>query len=128
MIRRLLVAMAACAALTSVGPPSARAGGALIETTAPLVEHSEAAVKAAVIVAIDKAVRGAVAMGYPWVQLRHAQISGDEVAVQILATDEEPGSPSAGPPDERPEATDERDPADDSATEDRVPATTRLNV
>jgi hypothetical protein len=128
MKRRLLIATIAFGVLASAGPSLALAGGAVIETTAPLIERSEAAVKAAVIVAIDKAVRGAVAMGYPWVQLRHAQIAGDEVAVQILATDEEPGSPSAGPPDERPETTDERDPADDSATEDRVPATTRLNV
>jgi hypothetical protein len=127
MIRRLLVAMAACAALTSVGPPSARAGGALIETTAPLVEHSEAAVKAAVIVAIDKAVRGAVAMGYSWVQLRDAQIAGDEVAVQILATDVEPSAPAEDELREPPEVTDD-DLAEKSVPRGAVPAPTRLKI
>ncbi len=67
------------------------AGGALIETTAPLADRSEESVKAAVMAAIDKAVRGAAAMGFAWFELRDAQVSGNEVAIQILATDEEPG-------------------------------------
>jgi hypothetical protein len=70
---------------------SAVAGGALIETTAPLADRSEESVKAAVIAAIDKAVRGASAMGFAWFQLRDAQVTEHEVAVQILATDKDPG-------------------------------------
>jgi hypothetical protein len=127
MKRKLFVAVFACGLLASAAPPPAVAEVAMIETTAPLVERSEAAVKAAVIVAIDKAVRGAIAMGYPWVQLREAQIAGDVVAVQILATDVAPETPSA-PPGESPEATDEPDPGDESATEDRGSATTRLRI
>ena len=126
MKRKLLATVMAFGLLTGVAPPAALAGAAIIETTAPLAERSEAAVKAAVIVAIDKAVRGAIAMGLPWVQFREAQIAGDVVAVQILATDVEPEAPSATPPE--PEASDDPDPDDESATEDRVPATTRLNI
>ena len=40
--------------------------------------------------AIEKAVRGATAMGFAWVELRDAETSGHEVVVQIVATDEEP--------------------------------------
>ena len=126
MKRKLLATVMAFGLLAGLAPPGALAGAAIIETTAPLAERSEAAVKAAVIVAIDKAVRGAVAMGLPWVQFREAQIAGDVVAVQILATDVEPEAPSATPPE--PEASDDPDPDDESATEDRVPATTRLNI
>lgn len=74
------------------GGSPAGAGGALIETTAPLADRSEESVKAAVIAAIDKAVRGASAMGFAWFQLRDAQVTEHEVAVQILATDEEPSA------------------------------------
>ena len=63
----------------------------MIETTAPLADRSEESVKAAVIAAIDKAVRGASAMGFAWFQLRDAQVTEHEVAVQILATDKNPG-------------------------------------
>jgi hypothetical protein len=127
MKRRLLTALIALGLLASAAPPQALAGVAMIETTAPLVERSEAAIKAAVLVAIDKAVKGAIAMGYPWVQFREAQIAGDVVAVQILATDVEPEGSSATPPGE-PEANDDPDPDGESATEDGVPVTTRLNI
>ena len=76
---------------TLCGGNPAVAGGALIETTAPLADRSEESVKAAVIAAIDKAVRGASAMGFAWFQLRDAQVTEHEVAVQILATDKDPG-------------------------------------
>jgi hypothetical protein len=75
-----------------LGNNPAGAGGALIETTAPLADRSDESVKAAVIAAIDKAVRGASAMGFAWFQLRDAQVTEHEVAIQILATDEEPGA------------------------------------
>ena len=88
---RALVASVAFGLLICSGQPAALAGGALIETTAPLADRTEASVKAAVIAAIDRAVRGAAAMGFAWFELRDAQVSGDEVAIQILATDEDPG-------------------------------------
>jgi hypothetical protein len=85
---------------------SALAGGALIEVTAPLADRTEDSVKIAVMTAIDKAVRGAAAMGFAWFELRDAQLSGDEVAVQILATDDEPDpveeiDPGGGPDEPR---------------------------
>jgi hypothetical protein len=79
------------------------AGGALIETTAPLPDRSEDGVKAAVIVAISKAVRGATAMGFAWFQLRNAKVSTDQVAVQILATDERPDDAVDVDPGEKPD-------------------------
>ena len=91
MTRTLVGATLALGLLVCSGQPPAMAGGALIETTAPLADRSEESVKAAVIAAIDKAVRGASAMGFAWFQLRDAQVSGNEVAIQILATDEDPG-------------------------------------
>jgi hypothetical protein len=101
----------------------AAAGGALIETTAPLADRSEASVKAAVIAAIDKAVRGAAAMGFAWFTLRDAKVSGDEVAVQILATDEKPGEATEEPP--RP--TPDENPREESRPK-TVPATPRVNI
>jgi hypothetical protein len=88
---RALVAAAVAFGLFLCGGRAALAGGALIETTAPLADRSEESVKAAVIAAIDKAVRGASAMGFAWFQLRDAQVTEDEVAIQILATDQDPG-------------------------------------
>lgn len=86
MTRLLLGAALALAVCSSQS--TALAGGALIETTAPLADGSEESVKAAVIAAFETAMRGASAMGFAWVQLRDAQVSGNEVAIQILATDE----------------------------------------
>ena len=79
---------AALALVVCSSQSAATAGGALIETTAPLADGSEESVKAAVIAALETAMRGASAMGFAWVQLRDAQVSGNQVAVQILATDE----------------------------------------
>ena len=89
---RALVAVTLAFGLFLCGGHAALASEALIETTAPLADRSEESVKAAVIQAIDKAVRGASAMGFAWFQLRNAQVIEDEVAVQILATDEDPAT------------------------------------
>jgi hypothetical protein len=81
---------------------AATAGGAVIETSAPLLERSDDGVRAAVVTAIEKAVRGAAAMGFAWVELRGAEISGGrEVVVQIVATDEEPDEVTDRAPDAR---------------------------
>ena len=88
---RALGAGAFALGLLLCGGNPAVVGGALIETTAPLADRFEESVKAAVIAAIDKAVRGASAMGFAWFQLRDAQVTEHEVAVQILATDKDPG-------------------------------------
>ena len=111
MARAFAAAAVALGLLVCGGAP-AMAGGALIETTAPLADRSEASVKAAVVAAIDKAVRGASAMGFAWFQLRDAQIAGDQVAVQILATDQEPAEPGA------PDATPDESTASGDVTEE----------
>ncbi|MBP1779158.1 MAG: hypothetical protein H6Q86_5169 [candidate division NC10 bacterium] len=63
---------------------------ATIATTAPLKDHQEQSVNAALRAAVQTAVAGAAAMGLPWVQISRALVLDDAVAVQILATDEDP--------------------------------------
>jgi hypothetical protein len=97
MTRILLGATIALTLLVG-GPQPATADGALIETTAPLADRSEEGVKAAVVAAINKAVRGAAAMGFAWFRLHDAQVWEDEVVVRITATDEGPGrAPEVNP-------------------------------
>lgn len=132
MTRMLLGVTIAIGMLLGAGPPAAFAGGALIETTAPLADRSEASIKAAVVAAIDKAVRGAVAMGFAWFQLRDARLAGDEVAIRIVATDEEPGDaaetdPGESPGAESPDAMDD-EPAEDSSPVVPIPAAPRLHI
>lgn len=83
-----------CLALTlllvlCVGSP-ALARMASIQTTAPLQDHAEQSIQAAVKEAVETAVKGAAAMGMSWVQLGRAVVLQDMVAVQILASDTEP--------------------------------------
>ena len=59
---------------------SAPEGVALIETTVPLEDTSEAG--------ITDAVNRAVNMGLSWVQLQRAYVSGGYVGVQVLAATE----------------------------------------
>jgi len=67
---------------------SAPDGVALIETTVPLKDTSDAGIADAVNRAVTSAVRGAVAMGLSWVQLQRAYVSGGYVSVQVLAATE----------------------------------------
>lgn len=76
-------------------PGSARV--AAIEATAPLQDHSEASIKAAIKVAAATAVRGALAMGLPRIQFLQAFVHTDMVSVQILATDTEAGGERGAP-------------------------------
>ena len=137
MTRSLASAALAIGLLVCSGQPPAMAGGALIETTAPLADRSEESVKTAVMAAIDKAVRGASAMGFAWFQLRDAQVSGNEVAIQILATDEDPGQgreidPGAEPdmaPDAAPDAADDgEDRAEEPGLEQTSSGPSRLHI
>ena len=126
---RTLLAMLALALLVCSGPPSAAAGAALIETTAPLADRSEESVKAAVKAAIDQAVRGAAAMGFEWFELRDAQVSGNEVAVQILATNDAPDDAAELDRDQDPGVTDEdEDRAEKVSPAPPVPATSRTSI
>ncbi len=83
-----------------------------IEATAPLSDHGEPSVRAALAEAVSTAVRGAVAMGLRWYKISKAIVLEDQVAVKILATDSvsepegtvapESGSDFETPPDESP--------------------------
>lgn len=116
MTRTFLGATLAIGLLVGSGQPAALASEALIETTAPLADRSEESIKAAVTAAIDKAVRGASAMGFAWFQLRDAQVSGNEVAIQILATDD-PGQVGEVDPGAEQDATGD----DEALTEEPGP-------
>ena len=128
MTRTLLGFTLAIGLVASLPDPT-HAGGALIETTAPLADRSEESVKAAVVAAIDKAARGAAAMGFAWLQLRDAQVTEREVAIQILATDEEPGPVEEVEPGPAPDSS-----ADDGAlsgrtdSEPTMPQGARLHI
>jgi hypothetical protein len=122
---RTLLATLALGLLVCSSPPSAAAGAALIETTALLADRSEESVKAAVMAAIDQAVRGAAAMGFEWFELRDAQVAGDEVAIQILATNDAAELDQ----DQDPDATDEDEDRAEKATPVLpVPATSRTKI
>jgi hypothetical protein len=72
---------------------------AVITTTAPLADHSEVTVDAAVKLAIQTAARGAVAMGLPHLRLHRALILQDAVMVEVVAADADASddSPSTDP-------------------------------
>lgn len=61
-----------------------------IETTSPLEDHAEESVRVALEAAVKEAVTRAIAIGLPWVMMRHALVLEDAVVVQILATDTDP--------------------------------------
>jgi hypothetical protein len=82
---------------------------AAIEATAPLDDPapSQEAVKAAIAVAVQKAARGAIAMGLPWLHVQAAYVRPGYVGVQVLAVakplddepDARPDDPGSTPPD-----------------------------
>jgi hypothetical protein len=114
---RLIPGWAACVLAVSLLTPSAAmpapaaiAPGemAAIEATAPLDDPSpsEEAVKAAIAAAVQKAARGAVAMGLPWLHVQAAYVRPGYVGVQVLAVakpsdepDARPDNPGSTPPD-----------------------------
>ena len=107
---RMLVGATLAWGLFACVAQTARGDSALIETTAPLLDDSRDAVSTAVVSAIEKAVRGASAMGFAWVELRAAQVLGHEVVIQILATDDDPDDAAeAAPGPERSERRGEQD-------------------
>lgn len=86
-----------CALAVSVLAPSAAMAAppdiipgetAAIEATAPLddASPSDEALKFAIAAAVQKAARGAIAMGLPWLHIQRAYVRPGYVAVQILAT------------------------------------------
>ncbi|HEY7041903.1 MAG TPA: hypothetical protein VID28_23735 [Methylomirabilota bacterium] len=75
----------------------AAAAMATIETVQALEDESDEAVKAAIERAVQAAVRGAVAMGLPRVELRGARVLRGMVTVQILAREAEAEGPENEP-------------------------------
>ncbi len=93
VVSLLLSAASPCAAYT-----------VRIESTAPLADHSEATVKAAIMQAILTAARGAMDNGFPWVALGEVRVLEKEVSIELFATDENPdgGADGAAPAGEAP--------------------------
>lgn len=81
-------ALTSLVVLLMVSPVWARV--ATIETTAPLRDHAEQSVDAALQDAVETALRGAVAMGLSWVKINRALVLENMVTVQLLATDRDP--------------------------------------
>jgi hypothetical protein len=69
---------------------TAMATVATIETAAPLSDHSEPALKAAVTQVVQSVARGALAMGLSWVQISQVRVLEDSVTIRALATDVKP--------------------------------------
>jgi hypothetical protein len=86
-------------ALVAMAPGPVAAELAVIETSAPLSEQTDQAIKDAVWKAVERAVRGALAMGLPRVELRGARVFGDMVTVEIVATDSDAAAPDRRRPD-----------------------------
>jgi hypothetical protein len=68
----------------------AAAAVALVTGSAPLEDESEEALQDALDQAVSQAVQDALSMGLRPVQLNDAQVWGDQVVVEILATDAQP--------------------------------------
>jgi hypothetical protein len=73
--------------LLAMAPTPGAAELAVIETNAPLTAQTDQAIQDAVWKAVERAVRGALAMGLPRVELRAARVFDDMVTVEIVATD-----------------------------------------
>jgi hypothetical protein len=120
--RTSTIVMPSLALLVLLGPlATADAASALaptdvatIEATAPLAEPSEAGVKAAITHAVQKAARGALAMGFTWLRVQNAYVRPGYVGVQVVAMTHSPDDEPDAPPNlerERPapEAAPDRD-------------------
>jgi hypothetical protein len=79
--------LALALALTVAAPAVAWARTAVIELAAPVQDQSHDAIRTALHDAVEQATRGAAAMGLPYVDLRDAEMVGDAVAIQLLASD-----------------------------------------
>ena len=68
-----------------------------IKTAALLADRSDASIELALKGAVETCVRRAVAMGLSWISLQHAVLVGDEVIVQMIASDDEEDEEDAEP-------------------------------
>jgi hypothetical protein len=107
MLTRLAIPLLAFISITT----PAFAKMAAIQTAVSLDDQSQTSIQAAAEQAVETAVRGAVAMGLPKVQLHRAVVVNNMVVVQILATDE---------------AAEQRDRSDEQESEGLRDSTERL--
>ncbi|PYM63875.1 MAG: hypothetical protein DMD79_07500, partial [Candidatus Rokuibacteriota bacterium] len=84
-----------------------------IEATAPLAEHSEAALRTALMVAIGKALTDAKSQGVRLVRLDQARVEGETVRIRVLATDDGLGRERTVDPLPRPHADQTGAPAEE---------------
>ena len=74
-----------------------------IKTAALLADRSDASIELALRGAVETCVRGAVAMGLSWISLQDAVLLGDQVIVQMIASDDDEDEEGAEPvPDAAP--------------------------
>ena len=59
-----------------------------LEVTASVQDRSDASVARALKSALDGCVHQAAAMGLSWIRLQDAVLTGNQVVVQVVATDE----------------------------------------
>ena len=59
-----------------------------LEVTAPVPDPSDASIERALQNALDGCVRQATALGLPWIRLRDAVLTGSQITLQVVATDE----------------------------------------
>lgn len=95
MIRWTSLVAASLLAAALVTPAWART--VRFEATVPLVDHSEAAVNAAIQQAVETSVQGATAMGLSWIWVDGARLLSDSLVVRMVATDEDPGDDDVAP-------------------------------
>ncbi len=83
-------------ALAAAVPAAAAARTAVIELAAPVQDQSNDSIREAVQNAVEQATQGAAAMGLPYVDLQDAEMVGDTVAIQLLASDTPPTDSHGG--------------------------------
>jgi len=76
-----------------------------METAAPVTDQSDESMQAALRSAVEACIRGAAAMGLSWIYFSGAALQGDQLVVQMIASDEGesndadpgPASPESAP-------------------------------
>lgn len=70
-------------------PSSGWARMVAFEAAAPLTDGSDSSVERALRGAVDTCVRAATAMGLSWIWVHRVALAGDQLVVQMIATDED---------------------------------------
>src|SRR5262245_42922680 len=84
--RAFLIGSALLLALASASPAWARVVN--FRTAAPLGDRSDTSIDRAIKGAVDSCVREATAMGLSWIWLRDAEVVGNKILIQMVASDD----------------------------------------